>query len=75
MKKPESLVTENKELKNNEPPAEVKICKFLEGTDILVAADLDGYIVFWCVTSSAHKMKNKALVAIRDETSEDFEMP
>ena len=49
-------------------PAAVKICKFLEGTDILVSADLDGYILFWCVTSSAHPWKNKLLCTVRDES-------
>lgn len=46
----------------------MKICKFLEGTDILVSADLDGYILFWCVTSSAHPCKSKLLCTIRDES-------
>jgi len=49
-------------------PAPVKICKFLKGTDILVSADLDGYIIFWCVTSGAHPMKSKELCTIRDES-------
>jgi WD40 repeat protein len=54
-----------------EAPAPVKICKFLEGTDILVSADLDGYIIFWCVTSSAHPQKNKRLCYVRDSSKAD----
>lgn len=34
------------------PLLEVKFCKFLEGTDILVSADLHGYLHFWCVTTA-----------------------
>ena len=52
-------------------PAAVKICKFLEGTDILVSADLDGYIHFWCVTTSAHVMKNRLLCSKRDGSKSD----
>ena len=35
---------------HNEPAA-VKVLKFLKGTDILVSADLDGFINFWCVSN------------------------
>lgn len=55
----------------HDTPAAVKVCKFLEGTDILVSADLDGYILFWCVTSNPHIMKNKLLCYIRDESKTD----
>ena len=55
-------------------PSSVKICKFLAGTDILVSADLDGYIVFWCVTSSPHPKKNKLLCYVRDESDSDVFM-
>lgn len=37
----------------------------------MVSADLDGYIVFWCVTSSPHPKKNKLLCYIRDESDSD----
>lgn len=52
-------------------PAAVKICKFLEDTDILVSADLDGYIHFWCVTTSAHVMRGKLLCSKRDHSKAD----
>jgi WD40 repeat protein len=51
--------------------SEVKICKFLEGTELLVSADLDGYIHFWCVTTGAHVMKNKHLCSTRDHSKSD----
>ena len=41
-----------------EIPAPVKICKFLYDTDVLVSADLDGYLNFWCVTAGLHPKKN-----------------
>ena len=34
---------------------EVKICKFLEGHDCLVSADLDGYLNFYAVYPSPKK--------------------
>jgi WD40 repeat protein len=43
---------------NHNEPEEIKVLKFLKGTDILVSADLDGYINFWCVTSGQHPKKN-----------------
>lgn len=52
-------------------PSPVKICKFLEDTDILVSADLDGYIHFWCVTPGHHPKKNKWLLSIIDESEPD----
>mmetsp|Transcript_21365 Transcript_21365/g.33043 ORF Transcript_21365/g.33043 Transcript_21365/m.33043 type:complete len:275 (+) Transcript_21365:1192-2016(+) len=36
--------------RHNTPEA-VKIIKFLDDTDILVSADLDGFINFWCVSA------------------------
>jgi hypothetical protein len=39
-------------------PIAVKICKFLYGTDVLVSADLDGFLHFWCVTAGLHPKKN-----------------
>lgn len=54
-----------------EKPAEVKICKFLTGSDILVSADLDGFIHFWCVTSTPHPLKNKLLCYQRDHSKDD----
>jgi len=39
-------------------PEAIKICKFLKMTDILVSADLEGYLHFWCVTAGSHPKKN-----------------
>ena len=52
----------------NPLPEAVKICKFLAGTDILVSADLDGFIHFWCVTAAPHVKKNQLLCSIRDDS-------
>ena len=45
-------------------PSPVKICRFLEDTDILVSADLDGFLNFWCVTVDPHEKKNKILCQV-----------
>jgi WD40 repeat protein len=29
---------------------EVKVCKFLQNTDCIVSADMDGYLNFWAMT-------------------------
>jgi len=50
----------------------VKICKFLQGTDILVSADLSGYLHFWCVTTSFHPKKNQLLCSIQDNSESDI---
>lgn len=42
---------------------EVKICKFLKGYDLLVSADLDGYLNFYAVYTST--LKNTLLVRIQ----------
>ena len=34
---------------------EVKICKFLKGNDVLVSADLDGFLNFYAVFPSSLK--------------------
>ena len=34
---------------------EVKICKFLKGHDVLVSADLDGYLNFYAIFPSSYK--------------------
>jgi len=47
-------------------PEAIKICKFLYETDILVSADLEGYLHFWCVTAVPHPKKNMLLCSIRD---------
>jgi len=49
----------------------IKICKFLYDTDILVSADLEGYIHFWCVTASPHPKKNSLLCSVRDPSLSD----
>lgn len=63
-------------LKMNYPtgrqPSPIKICKFLEDTDLLVSADLDGNINFWCVSVHAHPKKNQLLVSIQDNHVADF---
>ena len=53
-----------------EPPVEVKICKFLQGTDCLVSADMDGYINFWALTP--HVMKGHCLVQQIDYNKEEM---
>ena len=45
-------------------PSPVKFCKFLEDTDILVSADLDGFISFWCVSHELHPKKNQLLCQV-----------
>jgi len=62
---------------NHNDPAPIKIIKFLEDTDILVSADLDGYINFWCVSAPlgnrpAHPKKNALLCQIQDPSVADF---
>lgn len=52
-------------------PEAVKICKFMQGTDILVSADLEGYIHFWCVTATPHPKKNQLLCSVRDFSESD----
>lgn len=42
--------------------AEVKICKFLKGHDVLVTADMDGYLNFYGVFPSS--LKNKLLARV-----------
>jgi WD40 repeat protein len=54
------------------PLAPVKIVKFLEGTDILVAADLDGFIHFYCVTATQHPRKNSHLCKVQDHSIADI---
>ena len=49
----------------------VKICKFLPGTDILVSADLSGYIHFWCVSMTFHPKKGQRLVSNRDQSDSE----
>ena len=34
---------------------EVKICKFLKGHDVIVSADLDGYLNFYAIFPSSYK--------------------
>lgn len=53
-------------------PAPVKMLKFLEGTDILVSADLDGFLNFWCVTSRIHPRKNQLLCQVQDHSIADI---
>ena len=69
--RPEGMPLRFDENPDYDTPAAVKVCKFLEGTDILVSADLDGYILFWCVTSGPHIKKNKLLCYVRDESKAD----
>ena len=57
---------ENVGLKGN--LVEMKVCKFLAGTDLLVTSDLEGYLKFWCVASKGHPLKNKLVFKIRDES-------
>jgi hypothetical protein len=38
----------------------------LEDTDLLVSADHDGFINFWCVTADAHPKKNQLLCQVQD---------
>jgi len=45
-------------------PEAIKVCKFLQGTDILVSADLEGWLHFWCVTALTHPKKNTLLCSI-----------
>jgi len=45
-------------------PERVKICKFLPGTDILVSADLSGFLHFWCVSSTFHPLKGQRIVSV-----------
>jgi len=52
----------------NERNPEQKICKFLEGTDIIVGADMAGYLNFWSI---AHKYKNKLLCRYFNENGEE----
>ena len=47
---------------------ELKVCKFLEGTDILVSSDIEGFIKFWCVATWPHPKKNQVLYEVRDES-------
>lgn len=56
------------ELGGKKELAEMKVCRFLAGTDLLVTSDLDGYIKFWCISSSSHPLKNKLVAYIRDES-------
>jgi WD40 repeat protein len=56
---------------DGQPLESIKICKFLIGTDILVSADLEGYIHFWCVTAVPHPKKNTLLCSIRDPSESD----
>ena len=48
--------------------AEMKVCRFLADTELLVTSDLDGYIKFWCISSSSHPLKNKLVAYMRDES-------
>jgi hypothetical protein len=45
----------------------LKVCKFIENTDLLVTSDLEGYLKFWCVTMAPHPYKNSLICKIRDE--------
>ena len=56
---------------SDKEPESVKICKFLQGTDILVSADLQGYLHFWCVTAGLHPKKNQLLCSLRDESESE----
>ena len=38
-----------------EEQVEVKICKFLPGSDCIVSADMDGYLNFWAMTPHVNK--------------------
>lgn len=49
----------------------IKVCKFLAGTDILVSADLEGWLHFWCVTTAPHPKKNTCLLSIQDDEKSD----
>lgn len=54
-------------------PEAIKVCKFLAGTDILVSADLDGWLHFWCVTAWPHPHKNTLLCSKQDDSLADFQ--
>ena len=41
--------------KSGERESEVKICKFLRGSDIIVSADMSGYLNFYAITPSPKK--------------------
>ena len=56
---------------NFDKPSPVKVCKFLEDTDLLVSADHDGFINFWCVTADAHPKKNQLLCQVQDHSKAD----
>lgn len=49
--------------------AEVKICKFLDGYDCLVSADLDGYLYFWAVTP--HPKRNELICKVKDDNESE----
>lgn len=46
---------------NHNEPAAVKSLKFLDGSDILISADLDGFVSFWCVSTLQHQKKNQLI--------------
>jgi WD40 repeat protein len=43
----------------------------LPNTDILVSADLTGFIHFWCVSSTFHPKKGQRIVSIRDQSESE----
>lgn len=58
---------------SDKEPEAIKVCKFLAGTDILVSADLDGYMHFWCVTAWPHPKKNVHLCSRQDPSPSEFQ--
>jgi WD40 repeat protein len=56
---------------SDKEPESIKVCKFLKGTDILVSADLSGYLHFWCVTARTHMGRNQLMLSIFDKSKSD----
>lgn len=56
---PETKKKVSRFLKGSIEP-EVKICKFLRGSDVIVGADMAGYLNFWSITPTGD-LKNKLL--------------
>jgi hypothetical protein len=52
--------------------AVVKVCKFLEGTTLLVSSDMQGYLNFYSITPCHSEIKNKLLVRKRFPDSEEL---
>jgi hypothetical protein len=43
----------------------------LADTEILVSADLEGYLHFWCVSIPHHPKKGQLILSIRDQSESD----